>query len=118
MNKSAFDYEDEILLYDGVDYQVVSVQDPTHFQYKVNHKIKYQNIGLTVEEGTIVEMVNDKVDERAITVRIVEGEGSNRGLLIYPHQIDKHEEVKNVDSDGNPLTIITLWRKSALNPQN
>ena len=39
MNKSAFDYEDEILLYDGADYSVLSVQDPTHFQYKVNHKI-------------------------------------------------------------------------------
>ena len=56
-------------------------------------------------------MVDDEVDERGwISVRIVEGEGSNIALYVYPYTIDKHEEVKKVDSDGNPLTIITLER--------
>ena len=60
-------------------------------------------------------MVNDKVDENGeIKVRIVEGEGSNEIIGVYPHEIDKHEEVKNVDSKGNPLTTITLHRKSSV----
>ena len=111
MNKSAFDYENEILLFDGANYVVMSVQDPTHLQYKFNKKIELPTIGLIIEEGTIVEMVEDKLDERGnIKVRIVEGPGSDRGFSIPPKFIDKHEEVKNVDSKGNPLTIITLKR--------
>ena len=54
MDKGAYSHEEEILLFDGISYQVLSVQDTEYKQYKVEEQIKFSTIPLIVKKGTLV----------------------------------------------------------------
>ena len=62
MNAGAFEHEEEILLYDGKDYQVVSVQDPKYQLYKVTEDIDYGDLGI-IPKGTKVIVTNNQPNE-------------------------------------------------------
>ena len=108
MNRGSFEHEEEILLFDGQDYQVVSVQEPKYKLYKLNTDIEYGNLGI-MKEGTKVIVTNNQQDEiGAIRIRPLEGQFSGRQWDVFPHMIEFIEEVTNLDSTGNPITVITL----------
>lgn len=58
MNAGAFEHEEEILLYDGVNYRVVSVQDPKYQLYKVNQELDFGVHGI-ITEGTKVIVIDN-----------------------------------------------------------
>ena len=108
MNAGAFEHEEEILLYDGVNYQVVSVQDPKYQLYKVTEDCDFRDQGI-ITKGTKVIVVDNKPDEYGgIGIRPLEGDCSNRQWFVKPHKIEFIEEVTNKDSSGKPITVVTL----------
>ena len=85
MNKGAFSHEEEILLFDGLSYGVMSVQDTEYKQYKVKEDTNYTASGdpLFIKKGTLVQITNDKPDEDGdIKIKLIEGEASTRKLFF------------------------------------
>ena len=66
MNKGAFEHEAEVLLYDGADYQVASVQDEEYDLYEVNRRVNYFGgicgSGTVLKKGDKVFITNNKKD--------------------------------------------------------
>ena len=107
MNAGAFEYEEEILLYDGNSYQVLSVQDHKYQLYKVKEDLDFKSG--TITEGTGVIVVNNQPDEDGdIFIRPLEGDCRNRQWVVPPDMIIFIEEVTNKDSSGKPITVVTL----------
>ena len=108
MNKGSFEHEKEILLMDGEAYKVVSIQDPKYNLYKVTRECDFGD-GEIIKEGSEVIVTNYEPDEYGwISIRPLEGELSRKQWGVPPHMIQFIKEVTNLDSTGNPITVITL----------
>ena len=114
MNQGAYEHEEEVLLYDGADFDVLSVQDLEYKQYKVKEEINYKNIGFTLKKDTLVQLINETPSKSGkVLIKIIEGPGSDRYLRVNPKRIEFHSTVKNLDSRKKPIITINLKRSYA-----
>ena len=92
MNLGSFEHEEEILLYDGINYKVMSVQDPKYKLYRVTQDLDFPNLDFPknkkfIKKGTKVLLVNDQPEEKYGYIVIKPLEGEISGPVLLPPQM-------------------------------